>query len=195
MERTIQQDLERAFSQPEFILPDHPVVVNSKFILQVHFGLKDLKKRKPAHQAHLGIFAPYQMPIQRTNAVSKETPASRSQTEHKVTFLSIGLHGVADEVIIGEIKISLIERGFDRFKVQVESPTPVNLQTLDHDINVVNKTEAEGILEPEKYAPATKGEIQRRIKFQIQRALKNYQMGQLSAAEKRYLRKKGLIQD
>jgi len=185
---------ERPFSKAVKIEPDRPAVVNSEFILQVHFGQEDLELGR---SAHIGIFALAQTPIQREDAKIKKAKSKRQTLAGKVTFLSLSLLEREKTILIGPTKISLKDRAFDSFNINIQSSTPVDIRVLNHDLDIKDKSEAQNILNPDWFEfslrPATENDIKNRKRFEIRRALEKFQQGAVTSVELDFLKRKGLI--
>lgn len=183
---------EKPFNKPVKVERNRPAVVNSEFILQVHFGQGELRLGLPAK---IGIFALSQIPIQREDVKVKQAKSQKPKTVGKVTFLSLSFN--RGEILIGRTNVSLKNRTFDTFSLNLQSSTPIEIRHLNHDLDVRDKTVAQSILNPDWFesslGPATEDDFKNRKRFEIRRALEKFQQGAATSVELDFLKKKGLI--
>jgi len=187
-----KQSEEQIESPPLKILPGMSVVVGSEFILQVYFTQVDLRLQ---NSAYLGIFALFQTQIQREDAKDKQAKSRKQKHVGKVTFLSLPFYD--GKILIGKTKVVFKSRTFDSFDINIQSLTPVDVRFLNHELDVSDKLEAQSILNPDWFEsslrPATEEDIKSRKRFEITRALTNFQQGAVTHVELGFLKKKGLI--
>lgn len=187
-----QQSKEQVESLPLKIQPGKPAVVDGEFILQVHFGQGQLRLGFPAK---IGIFALSQIPIQREDVKVKESKNQKQNHVGKVTFLSLPFN--RGEILIGKTNVVFRSRTFDSFDINFQSLTLIDVRFLNHDLDVRDKSEAQSILNPDWFQfslrPATEEDIKNRKRFEIRRALENFQKGAVTPVESVFLRKKGLV--
>ena len=185
-----QSSKEQVEGLPLKIQPGKPTVVDSEFVLQVHFGQGALRLGLPAK---IGIFALSQTQIQREDAKVKQ--AKSQKPVGKVTFLSLSFSG--GKILIGETNVVFESRTFDSFDINIQSLTPVKVTFLNHDLDVIDKSEAQSILNPDWFQfslrPATEEDIKDRKRFEITRALKNFQKGAVTSVEVGFLKRKKVI--
>lgn len=178
--------------EPIKLIDGNPVVVNSSFILVVHFGRKDQDKQD---WAKLGIFAPGRMEIQRGNVVNNRKNIFKKMPADEITHLILGFNEQEETVKIGDFQIKLLSRGNNFFNIKITSPEQLEIETLTE--NVYHRERAQELLSRYQVSrdqhSATKEDIKKRRKFEIERSLQKVRLSKAHPVEISILRKQEII--
>lgn len=136
------EQIERPYTRSVEIEPWTALAVSSSFIIQVHQSPKDIAKGFSSNK--LGIFARTGTPVRyEGEQVVRQSPETDPD---EITHVVKSLDKQNNELLIGDIKLTLRAKVRGAFSLMITSPEPITFYELPRPLKPESKDEVRSIL-------------------------------------------------
>lgn len=191
-ERDIAAEFEGSDSKELWLGYNNAFVVDSQFVLQLHFYHP---KSKHSNEHKLGIFAPWEVVIERLNTKNKGKNLSPKNPK-AITFVSLTISEKNKYTLVGDNLITFIEHRARYTEIKLSSHNILIVEEIGHHLDEVNKAEVYSLLgmgSEDDNLSVTLQDIEDRQRFEVERALEHRSLRKATQVEIEFLKRKGHI--